>query len=366
MPTLTPSRPALSTNHLSLWHTRCPVPTAFSLALHLGALEEEFSAKGISWKSLQETGNPKVIQSHFSHTQENSFRQGGNIPALWAKSTGAETRLIGLSWVETPYLILSLPDSGIRTPADLKGKRLLVLRRSREAAVDFFRATTLRTYEVALESAGLSLRDVTLVEIPIGQLYADAHQHPTPEDKILAQRGAQKEAVASLLRSEVDVIAVQLAVGVDLAAFIGAFTVVDLRQSGLGRSARTNNGAPRTLTVSAGLADEYPEVVAEVVAHLLEASAWAQFHHQEVVRLVAREEHVSEEIIEVTYGRELSQSFETDLSEENIAALRSQKDFLLRHGFLAKDFDLDGWIDPRPLERAREILVERKAAFADD
>src|ERR1700761_7187754 len=101
-----------------LWHTRCPVPTAFSLAWELGDLVREFRAEGIEWKSLQETGDAKIIQSHFSHTQEDSFRQGGNIPALWARSQGADTRLIGLSWVETPYPILVLPDSGIESIAD--------------------------------------------------------------------------------------------------------------------------------------------------------------------------------------------------------------------------------------------------------
>lgn len=359
MSTLTQEKPASLLTVPTLWHTRCPVPTAFSLAFHLGALEAEFAAEGIPWKSLQETGDAKIIQSHFSHTQENSFRQGGNIPALWAKSEGAETRLIGLSWVETPYPILALPDSGIKTVRDLKGKRLLVLRRSVEKAVDFGRATTLRTYQVALESAGLTLKDVTLVEVPVDRLYVDSHKVTSPAEKILVRRGGNKEAITSLLRREVDVIALQLAASLDIAALIGASTVLDIRNSGVAKAGRTNNGAPRTLTVSAQLADEHPEIVARVVARLLEASDWAESHHREVVRIVAREEHVAEEVIEAAYGPELSRSFATDLSPENVSALLAQKDFLLSHGFLAGDIDCNQWIDRRPLERAREIHAER-------
>jgi len=347
-----------------LWYTRCPVPTAFSLAWELGALEREFRTCGIAWKSLQETGDPQVIQSHFSHTQEDSFRQGGNIPALWAKSRGAETRLIGLSWVQTPYPILTVPESGILSVSDLKGKRLLVLRHSRERAVDFGRATTLRTYEVALESAGLGLEDVKLIEVEVDRLYVDAHKPARTLQNTFSRRGGYKEAIVSLIRREVDAIALQLASGFEIAALIGASMIVDVRALPVAKAARTNNGAPRTLTVSARLADEQPEMVARVVAHLLEAAEWAQSHPREVVRIVARDEHVAEEIIDATYGPGLGHTFGTDLLPENVLALRSQADFLLRHGFLVEDIDFAQWIDPRPLERAREILAERSAVIA--
>ena len=32
----------------TLWYTRCPVPTAWSLAVHLGWLDEEFADDGIT------------------------------------------------------------------------------------------------------------------------------------------------------------------------------------------------------------------------------------------------------------------------------------------------------------------------------
>src|SRR5258708_4903214 len=130
----------------NLWYTRCPVPTAFSLAIRLGWLDEEFAEDGITVSSLRQSGDVSVRESHFDHSQNDSFRHGGNIPAIWTASRGADVRLIGLSWTETPYYIVALPESGIRTVADLKGRRVALSRRTNDQ-IDFARATYLHTYE---------------------------------------------------------------------------------------------------------------------------------------------------------------------------------------------------------------------------
>ena len=44
--------------------------------------------------------------------------------------------MIGLSWKYQSNLILTLPDSGIKTASDLKGKRLYLVRRPKED-IDF-------------------------------------------------------------------------------------------------------------------------------------------------------------------------------------------------------------------------------------
>src|ERR1700733_14613696 len=84
----------------TLWATRCPCATAFSVAWQHGAFAVEFpDDDNVEFLSLQQSNDPKVHLSHFSHTQENSFRYGGNMPAIWARSNGADSRLAGLGWV---------------------------------------------------------------------------------------------------------------------------------------------------------------------------------------------------------------------------------------------------------------------------
>ena len=80
-----------------LWYTRCPVPTASSIAISQGWLDDEFVPDDIAVASLRASADSAVRESHFNHSQADSFRQGGNIPPIWTRSRGSDVRLIGLS-----------------------------------------------------------------------------------------------------------------------------------------------------------------------------------------------------------------------------------------------------------------------------
>ena len=45
---------------------------------------------------------------------------------------------------------------------------------------------------------------------------------------------------------------------------------------------------------------------------------------------------------------------EIEMAEAVVAAVAAQKKFLLRHGFIDRDFDIDDWIARAPLEMARQ------------
>jgi len=345
---------------ISLWYTRCPCPTAFSVAWQLGSLKREFEGSpDIRFLSLQQSGDPKVLASHFSHTQPNSFRFGGNIPAIWARSRGADSRLVGLAWVKTPHPILALPGSGIRRVSDLKRRRLLVPRLRDDSAVDFPQATALRTYEAALATAGLTLKDVELVwgdiERPIVDAKAAAVSTNQSLSNAVSRHNWHREALFALIRRQVDAITFQGTTATELTALLGATVVYDVGLDHSDPVQRSNNGAPEALTISGKLIEEHPDLVARVVARLLEAGDWAHAHPQDAVRFVAREQYIAEEFVTLTYGSALERVFRTDLAAEKIAGLRAQKDFLLRHGFI-QDFDFDAWIDHRPLKWATERL----------
>ena len=86
----------------TLWYTRCPVPTPLGIAAQLGWVEDEFRADGIKVRTLQDESDPALRESHFDHKLDNSFRQGGNIPAIgrgrpaggpgWSASPGPTRR----------------------------------------------------------------------------------------------------------------------------------------------------------------------------------------------------------------------------------------------------------------------------------
>jgi len=343
----------------TIWYTRCPVPTAFSLAIQSGALDREFAADGIRIASLQQVADRSVLQSHFNHSLEDSFRYGGNIPPIWARSEGADTKLIGLALIDAPHVVLTLPESGIRTVADLKGKRLSVPRRVNDQ-IDFWRAGAIRTYEVALASEGLSLDDVELVDVPIAQGYIDPNGGSALTGSIFASargRGPLSGDLFALVEGRVDAIFTESSFATHLRRFLGAHVVYDVHSHPDPR-VRHNNAIPQAFTVSAALVRDRPDLVARVVAQAILAAERARREREHVIHVTALEANVPEEVADATYPL-LEQQLATSLSPELRDLIHLRKQFLLSHGFIRTDFDLDDWIDPQPLRDAHALLAER-------
>lgn len=73
----------------TLWFTRCPVPTATGVAADRGWLAREFAPDGIAVRSLQDADPGADRATHFTHALPGLFREGGNVPALWARARGS-------------------------------------------------------------------------------------------------------------------------------------------------------------------------------------------------------------------------------------------------------------------------------------
>jgi ABC-type nitrate/sulfonate/bicarbonate transport system substrate-binding protein len=342
----------------TLWYTRCPVPTAFSVAIRLGWIDEEFAGDRIEVASLRSSEARQTRESHFAHTQPNSFRHGGNIPPLWAFSEGSDVRLLALSWNDEPQAVLTRPDSDICTVTDLKGRRLGVPRRLNDS-IDFWRATVLRGYESVLTIAGLTERDVEFVEIPVVRAWLDdSPSHHMRSGSLwgaASTRAFQREEAVALLTGKVDAIFSAHAHAADIKAFLGARVVGDLGKHP-DRRLRINNGTPLALTASGALIEERPDLVARWLANELQAAEWTRTHRDETLRIVAAESGVAEEIALEAFGENLPDQLSVDLADDKVAALDAQKEFLPRHRFIGKDFDIEKFIVRGPLAEANSIV----------
>lgn len=342
----------------TLWYTRCPVPTGLGIALQQGWLEQAFGAVSTRVQSLRESNDRAVRESHFDHTLQNSVRHGGNIPALWARAAGRETRVIGLSWADETQRILTLQGSGIRTVRDLKGRRF-GLPKWVNAQIDFSRAQAIRGLENALKLEGLEVADVELVDYVI-----EAGQSDAPAERVAgtnvfsggARRGGgQASELTGLLRGEVDAIFLKGASAAHLAQLFGLHTVID---TGIHPEPliRSNNGTPRTLSVDAHLLDNHFDAGVRIVEQVLKAEAWAHTHADETRRFLARESNTSEYWVNVAYGNDAHLRLRTDLSQASVDGLQDFSDFLFRWNFLPAAVDVGSWIDARPLEAALAAL----------
>ncbi|GGZ38841.1 monooxygenase [Streptomyces inusitatus] len=316
----------------TLWFTRCPVPTATGIAADLGWLADEFARDGITVASLQNAPATTARDHHYTHALDGLFREGGNVPALWTRSRGEPTRLIGLTWIEERQVVLVAADSAVQEAGDLKGRRLAVPRYP--LPIDFWRAMALRGFEGALSTAGLTLDDAVLVDVP-----ADAHAD---------QWSAELDALRA---GTVDAVYAKGATAVEAAARHGARIAVELDDHP-DRRTRVNNGTPRPITVRESLLEDHPELVTRFLAVLVRAAGWAADHPDGLARVLSRETGAGAAGVAGAYRARGHRDLRIGLSDERLDLLAGQEHALRAHGFLSAPVDIREWAAPEPLRRA--------------
>lgn len=334
-----------------LYYTRCPVPTGLGIAIQQGKFQDAIKLQGTVLDSLRESPDRAVRESHFDHSLRNSVRHGGNIPAIGAKSHGAETSLIGLSWADEVQLILARPGSGIGSVKDLKGRRFGVPNH-KNVTVDFAKAQAVRGLENALSLEGLAVADVEVVDLDIESGWSDAQPRNVRGTLVQdAGRGGANIELVSLLRDEVDAIFLKGTHGARAAHEFGLVIVIDTG-SHPEPLIRSNNGTPRTLTVDTYLVENHFDIAVTIVEQVLLAEAWAHSHPNETRLFLARETNSSEYWISAAYGDDAHLRLRTDLEDISIAALQNFTDFLHRWKFIPNAVNVAEWIDARPLDAA--------------
>lgn len=341
----------------TLWYTRCPAPTAATIAIRNGWFDQEFAADGIAVRSLAASPDREVQLSHYRHSQPNSFRFGGYVPPLIARGRGADVRAIGISWHDRVHGFFALPDSGITSAADLKGRRLALPVRLNDD-VDWWRASVLGGLKALEASGAVASGDLDLVEVPISRPYAaDATAGAAPGQSLwgaTSQFAVQREEVAALLRGQVDVLYSDGALTAILRATTGAQPVVQLRGN---EDDGSGFGTPCLLTVSGGLLRDRPDLVSRWVARLLEARAWAQDNTDQTQRWFAQETGLPEEFLPLAYSPRLATQADLSLAANRVALVQAKYDHLLALGLIEQPFQLADFLDPGPLARAQSNRV---------
>lgn len=344
---------------INLYYTRCGAATASALAIRKNWLQEEFAQAGTHLHSLRDSASLAVRNSHYHHRQSGMFREGGNIPPIWARGLEQDTVVLGITWLDEYQGILTRADAPIRDLGDLKGKRLGIPRHA-NAVIDFQRGAAQHGFETALELAGLSVSDAHFIDI-------EAPSYDTEDGpRRAAPRDREPVEVAALEAGFVDAIFLRFARGYRLSqgpAYRELININTLSDPLL----RVNNGTPRPITVDRPFLERHPEVVVRYLTVLLRTAAWAARSHQEVVELLAADAGAAAAAdVVASHGRDVHRSFEPKLSEGYVAGLEAQKDFLLRWGYLKHDFSVArDWVVHEPLAQARQRLAaaaERAAA----
>lgn len=335
----------------SIWYTRCPVPTASSVAITEGWLDREFEADQIAVRSLAENPEPALRHAHYTHAHPALFREGGVVPPLWASSAAGTNALIGLARVDQFQGLLAMRGSRLAESGDLRGARIaLPARPGRQ--IDFSRAVSLHGIQTALAGAGLQGGDVTLVDVPWEEDFISDAAGASRASLYTARENVRLHTaeVLALVRGEVDAMYGAGPHALALAALIDAVPL-----TGSAANDDRPEGPPshlRILTVSTQLAQMRPDLVTRYICGLLQASDWAAAQASSAWRIIAAEVGVAEEWAQAGYAPQTVTNLHPQIADDLLDTLQNRSDFLHRSGFIPRPVDVRKWLDPDPLRDA--------------
>ncbi len=261
------------------------------------------------------------------------------------RASGADSYLVALAFLEASSPVVALTSSGLRSAADLRGKRLGLLRIG-DSRLDLGYAQQLHVYTATLNSAGLALRDVDLVPLPIQS--APSASLLTIQEKRENALQLGRDLAQRLQRNEFDAIAVDSAADV---AHHASIRIVFDTQEHPDYLARAHPHALRGLVVSGRLLREQRGLVARLLARLLKTAEWAKAHPHRAADELSKSFAFDFDSLTGKFPN-LGNGLQINLGIEKILSLKMQKNFLLRHRLISRDFDLGPWIDHGPLVEA--------------
>ena len=331
----------------TLWYTRCPVATASGIAFQRKSFDQEFEGSDFVVRNIKELG-PAQADTHFDHRLADSFREGGAIPPLWARSRGADTLAVGLTFVADSLAVFVRADDKARRVQDLAGRRCGLPVRP-YILIDFMKVNAHKGFYSTLAANGMQESDVQIVEMTInddmhGSINADLKQGYRPS--------LYDADIDYLLRGEVDAIFCKNAeVGLIERRYAGRICkLYDLMTDQTDR-AHMVNANPRIITVSAWLAREAPEAVERYLLVLVRTANWAASHPAEATAVMAKELGVSEADIRSSYEPDFHKKLWPSFGPELRRLLQVQIDFMQARGYLGQ-VDLEAWMQTRFLDQA--------------
>lgn len=349
--------------------TRCPVSGASELVYQTGTLADAYEKQNAEIVLLQTLG-PGFHALHTTQEAPLAFRDGGNVPPIWSHSRGTDTLLIGLSAMKQSHAIIVAPDSRIRTPADLRGKRLALPARKSEL-VNAMRAMALRGYSTVLDAYGISRDEVEFVDIypdeqkEGGRHYMGIRGNDVPKEETPREAGYVPTHMAdmqALKDGKIDAFFSHRSLVWQVVDRGYGKVLIDIAFSDL---PQVNNIYPSAITVDRGFAEKNRDLVVTYLKELLKVSEWEKTHPEEAIRLGTGGQFRSrEEDISRSRPDGWDERFRPSLDADLVDMIRQQKDFLLAEGLIEKDFDVDQWIDGSFLKEAEAALAAEKQAAA--
>jgi sulfonate transport system substrate-binding protein len=277
-----------------------------------GTIEKEFAADGtkIEWHFYSAAG-PAVNEALAGGQLD--FAWQGDLPSIVGRSIGLKTKLLMVAGGRLDYYVAVPADSPAHTLADLRGKRL-----------SLFKGTNIQTVGTRiLESSGLSEGDVNVVNLD------------------------PATSLAALVSGQID-------------ATLLSFWGFGLRDAGKIRFIySTANHSPKltpeaALLVTQDFYDHHPDTVRRVVAASLRVARWAsdEANRQATYDAYAKTGYPPRFFADAYADHSLKPINDPIFDDFATQQYRDVAAIALRLHLIRRPVDIDGWIDPAPLQEA--------------
>ena len=105
------------------------------------------------------------------------------------------------------------------------------------------------------------------------------------------------------------------------------------------------------------MAEKHPELAVTFMKGMIKVGRWANEHKRAAAAILDKQTFYLD--VEHTYRGIKHIDMVPNLSPQNLVSVEIGKDFMLSHGYIKNDFDVQKWAAPEFLEQAaRELLEE--------
>jgi ABC-type nitrate/sulfonate/bicarbonate transport system substrate-binding protein len=346
-----------------VYYTNCPLVSASNVDQELGWVHEEYLKLGVDYayfRSRRETD----FYPHYIHNQDNLIRFGGLFPPIQVHADYRRTRMLGLTHVphEGGCLLVRAKDNLFRM-SDLKGKKIGITKSLNTLKNDWWRIQEHQGILAMLRMNGMTEKDVKLVDFPYpDDWYEDPKMleplyNPT---QLWLQRDHKHDLAfrpleTALLEGKVDAIYTQSKVFQHLQEATGEIAAIeDLSRYPDWRLQVAN--IPAIITCTDVMAEEHPELVVAFMKGMIRVGRWSNAHKRAAAVILNKQTYYLDE--EDTYQGIKHVDMVPNLSAQNLAMVKIGKDFMLEHGYIKNDFDVNEWAAPEFLAQAGKELLE--------
>ncbi len=352
-------------NWSEVYYTNCPLVSASNVDQELGWTREEFKKIGVKYAFLRST-RENDWYPHYIHNLDNLIRFGGLFPPVHVHADIRRTKLLGVTHAphEGGCMIVRSRDDIYRM-CDLKGKKIGLSKSLNTIKNDWWRIQEHQGIELMLRLNDMTMKDVEVVEFPYpDDWYNDPKMlEPMENPSELWLKRDHKHDLAfrpletALEKGAVDAIYTQSKPFQHLQEATGKFKAIEDLSRYPDWTLQVAN-IPAVITCTAEMAEQHPELVVTFLKGMIKVGRWANEHKHAAAAILDKQTFYLD--VEDTYRGIKDIDMVPNLSPQNLVSVDIGKTFMLSHGYIKNDFDVNKWAAPEFLElAARELLDEK-------